>query len=111
MENIRNSSDIELTEDQKPALCLGQGFVVSKAFNLGNFLLDRNKFKSKIRWRLFFCYEDGSSRIHPYRKSSGRPAPVGLIFNLNLWKLCFYPVQRSFLSKEFKMRTAKFKEA
>ena len=49
MENIKNFSDIELTENQKRALCLGQGFVVSKSFNLGNFLLDWNKFKNKTR--------------------------------------------------------------
>ena len=69
-------SDIELTENQKRALCLGQGLVVSKSFNLGNFLLDWNKFKNKIRWSLFFRNKDNSSPIHPYRKSSGRPAPV-----------------------------------
>ena len=53
MENIKTFSDIELTENQKRALYLGQGFVVSKSFNLGNFLLDWNKFKNKIRWRFF----------------------------------------------------------
>ena len=54
IENIKNFSDVELTENQKRALCLGQGFVVCKSFNLGSFLLDWNKFKNKIRWRLFF---------------------------------------------------------
>ena len=32
MENIKNFSDIEFAENQKWALCLGQGFVVSKSF-------------------------------------------------------------------------------
>ena len=48
MENVKNFSDIELTENQKRALCLGQGFVVCKSFNLGSVLLDWNKFKNKI---------------------------------------------------------------
>ena len=70
MENIKNFSDIELTENQNRALCSGQGFVVSKSFNLGNFLLDWNKFKNIIRWRLFYRNKDSSSPIYPYRKSS-----------------------------------------
>ena len=44
IENIKNFSDVELTENQKRELCLGQGFVVFKSFNLGNFLLHLNKF-------------------------------------------------------------------
>ena len=47
-ENIKNFSDVELTGNQKRELCLGQGFVVFKSFNLGNFLLDRNKFINRI---------------------------------------------------------------
>ena len=49
METIKNFSDIELTENQKRALYLGQGFVVYNSFNLGNFLIDLNKLKNKIR--------------------------------------------------------------
>ena len=110
MDNIKNFSDIELTENQKRALCLVQGFVVSESFNLGNFLLDWNKFKNKIRWRLSFRNKDNSSPIHPYRKSSGRPAPVGSGFESKLMENVFLSCEKEFLSKEFKVRAAKFKD-
>ena len=35
IENIKHVCNIELTENQKWALSLGQGFVVRKSFNLG----------------------------------------------------------------------------
>ena len=60
-ENIKNFNDVELTENQKRAICLGQGLVVCKSFNLGGFLLDWNILKNKIRWRLFFSNKDSSS--------------------------------------------------
>ena len=109
MENIKNFSDIELTENQKRGFCLSEGFVVSKSFNLGNFLLDWNKFKNKIRWRLFSRNKDNSSPIHPYRKSSGWPAPVGSGFESKLMENVFLSCEKEFLSKEFKARAAKFK--
>ena len=109
MENIKNFSDIELTENHERALCLGQGFVVSKSFKLGNFLLDWNKFKNKIRWRLFFGYKDNSSPVHPCRKSSGRPAPVGSGFESKCMKNVFLSCEKEFVRKEFKVRAAKFK--
>ena len=109
MENIKYFSDIELTESQKRALCSGHGFVVSKSFNLDNFLLGRNKFKSKIRWRLFFRDINRSSPIQPYRKSSGRPAPVGSGFEFKLMENVFLSCEKEFLSKEFKVRGAKSK--
>ena len=109
MENIKNFIDIELTENQKRALCLDQGFVVSKSFNLGNFLLDWNKFKNKVRWRLFFRNKDSSSLIRPYRKSSGRPAAVGSDFESELMENVFLSCEKEFFSKEFKVRAAKFK--
>ena len=37
MENIKNFSDIELTENQKRALCLGQGFIVLKSFKVADY--------------------------------------------------------------------------
>ena len=109
MKNIKNFSDIELTKNQTRALCLGQGVVVSKSFNSGNFLLDWNKFKNKIRWRLFLRDKDNSSPIHRYRKSSGRPAPVGSGFESKLMENVFLSCEKEFLSKEFKERAAKFK--
>ena len=109
MDNIKNFSNIELTEYQKRVLCLGQGFAVSKSFNLGNFLLYWNKFKNKIRWRLFFLNKDNSSPIHPYRKSSGQPAPVGSGFESKLMENVFSSCEKEFLSKEFKVTAAKFK--
>ena len=109
MDNIKNFSDIDLTENQKRAICLGQGFVVSKSFNLGNFLLDWNKFKNQILWRLFFRNKDNTSPIHPYKMSSGRPAPVGSGFELKLIENVFLSCEKKFLSKESKVRPAKFK--
>ena len=89
IENIKNFSDVELTENQKRALCLGQGFVDCKSFMLGSFLLDWNKFKNKIRWRLFFSNKDSSLPTHPYRKSSDQPAPVGPDFDSKLMENVF----------------------
>ena len=102
MENIKTFSDTELTENQKRALCLGQGFVISESFNLGNFLLDGNKLKNKIRWRLFFCNKDNSSPIHPYRKSSGRAAPVGSGFESKLMENVFLSCEKSFLARNLR---------
>ena len=65
MANVKNFSSVELNDNQKRALCLGQGFVVSKPFHLGNFLEDWNKFKNKIRWRMFFRNDNSNSVIHP----------------------------------------------
>ena len=58
MANVKNFSSVELNDNQKRALCLGQGFAVSKPFHLGNFLKDWNKFKNKIRWRTFFLNDN-----------------------------------------------------
>ena len=80
----------------------GQGFVVSKSFNFGNFLLDWNKFKNKIRWRLFFRNKDNSSPIHPYRKSSGRPAPVGSGFESKLMENVFLSCEKEFLARNLR---------
>ena len=110
MENIKNFIDIESTENQKRPISFGQDFVVSKSFNLGNFfLLHWNKFKNKIRWRLFFRNKDNSSPIHPHRKSSSRPASVGPDFESKLMENVFLSCEKEFLSKEFKIRAAKFK--
>ena len=68
IENIKNFRDVELTENQKRALCLGHCFVVYKSFNSGNFLLNWNKFKNKMRWLLFFSIKDSRSPIHPYQE-------------------------------------------
>ena len=98
-----------VNENQTRELCLGQGFVTSKSFNLGNFLLDWNKFKHKICWRLFFCNKDDSSPVHPYRKSSGRPAPVGSGFESKLMENVYLSCEKEFFSKEFKVRAVEFK--
>ena len=52
---------------------------------------------------------DNSSPIHPYRKTSGRPAPVGSGFEFKLMENVFLSCEKEFLSKEFKVRAAKFK--
>ena len=76
----------------------GQGFVVSKSFNFGNFLLEWNEFKNKIRCRLFFRNKDNSSPVHPYRKSSGRPAPVGSGFESKLMENVLLSCEKEFLA-------------
>ena len=56
-----------------------------------------------------FSNKNSSSPIHPYRKSSGRPAPVGPDFESKLMENVFLSCEKEFLSKEFKVRAAKFK--
>ena len=57
----------------------------------------------------FFRDKDSSSPIHLYRKSSSRPAPVGPDFESKLMENVLLSCEEEFLSKEFKVRTAKFK--
>ena len=58
---------------------------------------------------MVFHNKNSSSPIHPYRKSSGRPAPVGPDFESKLMENVFLSCEKEFLSKEFKIRAAKFK--
>ena len=99
MANVKNFSSVELNDNQKRALCLGQGFAVSKPFHLGNFLEDWNKLKNKIRWRMFFRNNNSNSVIHPYRKSTGRRAPVGSDYDSKLVKNFLFSCEKQFLSK------------
>ena len=77
MATVKNFSSVELNDNQKRVLRLGQGFVVSKLFHSGNFLEDWNKLKNKIRWGMFFHNDSSTSVIYPYRRSTSRHAPVG----------------------------------
>ena len=58
---------------------------------------------------MFFRNTDSSSPIYPYRKSSGRPAPVRPDFESKVLENVFLSCEKEFLSKEFKVKAAKFK--
>ena len=58
---------------------------------------------------MFFPDKDSSLSIHPYRKGSGRPAPVRPDFESKLMENVFLSCEKEFLSKKFKARTALFK--
>ena len=58
---------------------------------------------------MFFSNKNSSSPIHPYRKSSVRPLPVGPDFDCKLMANLFLSCEKEFLSEEFKVRAAKFK--
>ena len=53
--------------------------------------------------------KDFSSDIDPHRKSSGQPTPLGSGFESKLMENVFLSCEKEFLSKECKVRTAKFK--
>ena len=62
-------------------------------------------------WRLFFRNKDDNSpiHIHPYRQSSGRPAPVGSDFESKRMENVFSSCEKEFVSKESKVKAAKFR--
>ena len=111
MATVKNFSSVELHDKKKRALCLGQGFVVSKPFHLGNFLEDWNKFKNNILRRMFFfCNDSSNSAIHLYRRSTGRHAPVGSDYDSKVVENFLLSCEKQFLSKHFISTACKIRD-